>query len=100
MEKLQAKTNKKIIFTEFGFKNSDQAVKEPQIESKKGINNLAQAIGYESLFQTFSKKAWFDGVYTWKWYADPYNKDKKNTIDYIPPEKPALAVLKKWYHNL
>lgn len=100
MEKLQAKTNKKIIFTEFGYRNSDQAAKEPWIESKNGINNLAQANGYESLFQTFSKKGWFAGGFAWKWYADPYYKDKKNSIDYTPQEKPALAVIKKWYHNL
>jgi hypothetical protein len=34
--KLQAKTNKKILFTEFG--NSDQAAKEPWTEKKP--NNL------------------------------------------------------------
>ena len=99
MEKLQAKTNKKIIFTEFGYRNSDQAAKEPWIESKNGINNVAQDNGYESLFQTFTKKGWFAGGFAWKWYADPYYKEKKNSIDYTPQDKPALATIKKWYHN-
>jgi hypothetical protein len=32
--KLQTKTNKKILFTEFGYRNSDQAAKEPWTESE------------------------------------------------------------------
>ena len=97
MEKLQAKTNKKILFTEFGYRNSDQAAKEPWKENQNRINNLAQANGYESLFQTLTKKAWFAGGFAWKWYADEYHKEKKYSVDYTPQEKPALETIKKWY---
>ena len=97
MEKLQAKTNKKILFTEFGYRNSDQAAKEPWKENQSGINNLAQANAYESLFQTLTQKKWFAGGFAWKWYADAYHKEAKNSIDYTPQEKPALETIKKWY---
>ena len=97
MEKLQAKTNKKILFTEFGYRNSDQAAKEPWKENQSGINNLAQANAYESLFQTLTQKNWFAGGFAWKWYADAYHKEAKNSIDYTPQEKPALETIKKWY---
>ncbi|SHM62235.1 glycoside hydrolase family 113 [Flavobacterium xanthum] len=97
MEKLQAKTNKKILFTEFGYRNSDQAAKEPWKENQSGINNLAQANAYESLFQTLTQKNWFAGGFAWKWYADAYHKEPKNSIDYTPQEKPALETIKKWY---
>ncbi|MBG6109709.1 hypothetical protein H4V97_003061 [Flavobacterium sp. CG_23.5] len=97
MEKLQAKTSKKILFTEFGYRNSDQAAKEPWTENQNSINNLAQANAYESLFQTLTQKAWFAGGYAWKWYADAYHKEKRNSVDYTPQEKPALQTIKKWY---
>lgn len=99
IEKLLTKSHKKIIFTEFGYRNSNQAAKEPWLESNKELNNLAQANGYESLFQTFTKKEWFAGGFAWKWYADSYYKDKKNSIDYTPQDKPASATIKKWYQK-
>lgn len=97
MDKLQAKTNKKILFTEFGYRNSDQAAKEPWKENQNGFNNLAQANAYESLFQTLTPKTWFAGGFAWKWYADEYHKEAKNSIDYTPQEKPALEIIKRWY---
>jgi hypothetical protein len=55
IEKLQTKTNKKILFTEFGYRNSDQAAKNLG-QKAKTINNLAQVNAYESLFQTLTQK--------------------------------------------
>jgi hypothetical protein len=95
IEIVQQKFNKKILFTEFGYRNSNKAAEEPWTETETKINDLAQANGYESLFQSFSKQKWYAGGFAWKWYADDYYK-KKN-IDYTPQEKPALETLKNWY---
>jgi hypothetical protein len=95
IEIVQQKFNKKILFTEFGYRNSDKAAETPWTETETKINDLAQANGYESLFQSFSKQNWYAGGFAWKWYADDYYK-KKN-IDYTPQEKPALETLKNWY---
>jgi hypothetical protein len=95
MQTVQQKINKKILFTEFGYRNSNNAAEAPWTETETKINNLAQANGYEALFQSFSKQKWYAGGFAWKWYADDYYK-KKN-IDYTPQEKPALETLKKWY---
>jgi hypothetical protein len=95
MEIVQRKFNKKILFTEFGYRNSNHSAEAPWTETKNEINNLAQANGYEALFQTFSTQRWYVGGFAWKWYADDYYK--KNNIDYTPQEKPALETLKKWY---
>jgi hypothetical protein len=45
MEKLQAKINKKILFTEFGYR---RPAKEPWTESQNNINNASQC---ESFFK-------------------------------------------------
>jgi uncharacterized protein YegL len=50
-----SRNEQKILFTEFGYRNSDQA-KEPWTESENTINNQAQVNAYESLFQTLTQK--------------------------------------------
>lgn len=96
IETIQQKFNKKIIFTEFGYRNANKAAEEPWTETNMITNNKAQANGYEALFQSFSQQKWFAGGFAWKWYADEYYK--KKIIDYTPQEKPALAIMKKWYN--
>lgn len=95
METIQKKENKKILFTEFGYRNSNYAAQEPWTENNADLNNTAQANGYEALFNTFKKQKWYAGGFAWKWYADDYHK--KRVIDYTPQEKPALEVIKKSY---
>ncbi|MGA9639437.1 glycoside hydrolase family 113 [Flavobacterium sp.] len=95
MEALQKKENKKILFTEFGYRNSNYAAHEPWTENNSEINNLAQANSYEALFNVFKKQKWYAGGFAWKWYADDYHKRK--VIDYTPQEKPALEVIKRNY---
>lgn len=98
IEKVQKKYNKKVIFTEFGYRNSDYCTKEPWSETNNTENNLAQANSYEALFQTFKNKSWYQGGFAWKWYADDYYK-KKKTIDFTPQSKPAFEVIKKHYKD-
>lgn len=97
MDLVQKKFNKKILFTEFGYRNSNHAAEEPWTETKNEINNLAQANAYEALFQSMTQKKWFVGGFAWKWYADDYHKKSKNSVDYTPQEKPALETIKRWY---
>lgn len=97
MRVIQKKEDKKIMFTEYGYRNSDYAVEAPWTEHKNELNNEAQAIAYEALYQTMTKENWFLGGFAWKWYADDYHRKPTNKVDYTPQEKPALAIIKKWY---
>ena len=96
IELIQKKYNKNVVFTEFGYRNSNYCAAEPWTETNAIENNQAQANSYEALFQTFGNKRWFDGGFAWKWYADEYYK-KRRAIDYTPQEKPALEIIKKYY---
>lgn len=96
MQLLYNKVKKPIIFTEFGYRNSNNCAKEPWTEENQIKNNQAQANAYEALFVALSNKSWFKGGFAWKWYADDYYKTH-DKIDYTPQGKPALDILKNWY---
>tara|TARA_R110000868_G_scaffold81946_2_gene231726 strand:+ start:37499 stop:38521 length:1023 start_codon:yes stop_codon:yes gene_type:complete len=96
MDLLYKKIKKPILFTEFGYRNSNECAKEPWKEDNKTQNNQGQVNAYEALFSELSKKSWFKGGFAWKWYADDYYKTQ-GKIDYTPQGKPALDVIKKWY---
>ncbi|MDT8416332.1 MAG: hypothetical protein RQ864_00860 [Lutibacter sp.] len=97
IEETQKKTGKNILFTEFGYRNSNYCADEPWTEANSTENNLGQANAFEALFQSISEKPWYKGGFAWKWYADDYHK-KRKMIDYTPQEKPALKVIEKWYN--
>lgn len=97
IEATQKKFNKKIMFTEFGYRNADFAAEEPWTEHKNNKNNQAQVNAYEALFRVLTTKDWFVGGFAWKWYADDYHREEKNSVDYTPQDKPALETIRNWY---
>lgn len=96
MELLYIKVKKPILFTEFGYQNSNKCAKEPWKEENKIVNNQGQVNAYEALFSELSDKPFFKGGFAWKWYADDYYKTQAK-VDYTPQENPASHVIKKWY---
>jgi hypothetical protein len=65
---------------------------EPWTETETKINDVAQANGYEALFQSFSKQNWFAGRYGNGMLMIITRKD----ID-IPTGKTSFRNTKKWY---
>ncbi len=97
LKKLSDRHNKKILFTEYGYRNVDYAAAEPWKEKEGGRNDVAQANGIQALFETFASENWFAGGYLWKWYIDKPHNRKQHEIDFTPQNKPAEEVLKSWY---
>lgn len=97
IEITQKKFDKKIMFTEFGYRNSDFSTQEPWTEHNNSKNNEAQVIAYDALFRVLTSKEWFVGGFAWKWYADDYHRNENNNVDYTPQDKPALETIRKWY---
>lgn len=96
LKELHKKHHKKIIFTEFGYRNSDYATQEPWTETNTVQNNQAQANAYQALFEVVKDAYWYQGGFAWKWYADEYYKQRKK-IDYTPQDKPALVIIREFY---
>lgn len=102
--KFAFKQRKMIIFTEYGYRSIDKPVwKQWEIEwfsDSLNVNLQAQVNSYEGLFRAIWNQPWFAGGFLWKWYPEPihYTGLKANS-DYTPQDKPAEAVIFKWYKN-
>jgi len=96
---LSQKENRKILMTEFGYKNVSFSGALPWTHHKeKAIpNNKAQSNLYEAFFESFWKEPWIAGGFSWNWLHTPLKVD--NT-DFSIQNKPAMEVLKKWYDVL
>ena len=96
METLSKQFKKPIIFTEYGYRNTDSCTAEPWKENVATINNQAQANAYEGLYKAIANKPWFAGGFVWKWYADDYYRNATRA-DYTPQNKEAQKVMANWY---
>lgn len=72
IEKIQQKFNKKVIFTEYGYRNANYCANEPWSEKNTTVNNQAQTNSYEALFLVVKNKSWYQGGFAWKWFAEDY----------------------------
>jgi hypothetical protein len=95
--KTSSETNKKILFTEFGYRNSDQAAKEPWTEKTQLITRRKSI--YESLFQTLTQKNGLREDLPGNGMPMIITNAKKS-VDYTPQEKPALETIKDGTDNL
>ena len=96
LKKISKKENRKILLTEFGYRNVSYSGKRPWLHDKgqASINNEAQQNLYEAFFQAFWGKNWVAGGFAWQWFC--VTKPKGNTSFSIQ-DKPALKVLQDWY---
>ena len=54
-----------------------------------------QARCYEVVFEAFGREPWLAGFFWWKWPS--HGQGAPGDPSFSPLEKPALAVLQKWY---
>lgn len=104
IEELSRKYKKPVLFTEIGYRSSNDAAIRPWEWPKRGSREIAstedlqtQANCYEAFFQEVWGKEWFAGAYFWKWFPNlrnPNNADKRFT----PQGKPAEKVMAEWYN--
>ena len=94
---LAKKFNKKIVFTEIGFPSVPSAAIRPWQwpDGKEGPDPHLQERLFETAFAACGHADWCGGMYWWKYYEAP--EKTPHAIDYTPKNKPAEAVLKRWY---
>lgn len=112
IQKVANKFNKKVIFTELGFKNSADAAIEPWTwpqrmdKNKVERSDQTQINCYEAMFTSLWDEPWIDGFFIWKWFHTTYKHDDMDTywegrrdrqIYFSPQRTGAIDVLREWY---
>ena len=101
LESCSKKQNKKIIFTEFGYKSVHHAAwnqwEVEGVRENENVNQKAQVNAYSVLFESVWNKPWFGGGFLWKWYAEDTNSGGLKNSDYTPQHKPVEEIIQQYY---
>lgn len=89
---LSKKVNKKVLFTEWGYRSISKNALEPWKHGQtEEVNFENQTHAYRSYFESVYHQDWYAGGFLWKWFPEvhglPLQKD-----GYTPQGKPALEV--------
>jgi hypothetical protein len=95
------KYKKPILFTEYGYRSVDFSGKEPWKSDRDMtvVNIDAQNNTTEALFETFWHQEWFAGGFVWKWFHDYTKSGGEMDTRFTPQNKPAEAIIKRWYSS-
>ena len=101
LNKFSKEHEKKIVFTEFGYKSTHNTAwnqwEIEKIRSSENINIIAQENAYSSLFVNLWNQPWFDGGFLWKWFPNDKKSGGLKNSDYTPQHKPVEKIIKKYY---
>jgi hypothetical protein len=97
---LWAAQRKPMIFTEIGYKSVAGAAARPGDWRFTGpVDVELQARAYEAFFRVWSaESAWMKGAFLWHWEPRIIREHSaRSWKDYTPQNKPAAAVIARWY---
>ena len=103
IESTHKKYNRKIIFTEMGYRSTANSAIKPWewVENSSNLDNPysaeTQANCYEAFFNTVWKKQWFAGVHIWQLRSDYIEDSGKINLDFTPQGKPARNIIIKGF---
>lgn len=106
IESISKRFNKKVLFTELGYKSTIDSAKEPWTwidYSDKSNDNLCfatQANCYRAFFNTVWPKEWMAGLHIWQMRGDHSAEAAENNPDFSPLSKPAEKIIKQGYSSL
>ena len=97
LERLSARWDRPVLFTEFGYRSVDFAAQYPwKFDGTTPVNLQLQADAYTAFFEAVWPKPWFAGVHWWKWRSSLDDGGSSND-DFTPRSKPAEQVLERFY---
>jgi hypothetical protein len=96
---LSTEVNKKIVFTEYGYRSVNYSGKEPWKSDRNlgKVNLKAQENLTEALFEEIWKEEWFVGGFLWKWHIKHKGIGGKDNTMFTPQNKPVEYIIKKNY---
>ena len=94
----QKKHKLPVIFTEFGCRTTDYALKEPWSSDKGGAVNLdVQGRAYQAMFKVMDEYDWFKGGFVWKWFHRHNDVGGLENNRFTPQNKPGEKILSEIY---
>ncbi|MBT8281217.1 MAG: glycoside hydrolase [Muriicola sp.] len=93
------KTNRPVLFTEFGYRSMDFTAKKPWLvdRNEETVNLEAQANAKKAIFESFWEEDWFAGGFIWKWFINHEKSGGPQDNRFTPQNKPAQEVIKTFY---
>ncbi len=93
--------NKKVLFTEWGYRSVDFSAKEPWTTDRTitSVNLEAQANTTKATFEALWDEDWFAGGFIWKWFIHHSESGGSDNNRFTPQNKPAESVIKEYYEK-
>ncbi len=92
--------NKEILFTEYGYRSMNFALRKPWESSlEEGANFKIQSNAMEAFYNTFWNKKYIAGGFLWKWFHYNEKAGGMKNSGFTPQNKPALKIIEKYYSN-
>lgn len=98
LENLAEKYDKPVLFTEYGYRSVDFALKEPWNSGRNisQYNHNLQARGLKILYEEIWGENWFAGGFLWKWHQHE-NSGGLDNNRFTPQNKPAENTVREYY---
>ncbi len=97
---------KPVLFTEIGYKSTEDAVIEPwrwfgaMAGSFDRVSVQTQATAFEGFFEVFWQEPWFAGAYIWRWASRHESTGGLRDRDFWIQNKPAQNVVARGFSSV
>jgi len=90
---------KKVLFTEFGYRSVDYAAAKPwEVDySKTSVNLQGQVNATKVLFDELWNEEWFAGGFLWKWFIHHDKAGGETDPRFTPQNKPSEELIRSFY---
>ncbi|MBN4072801.1 glycoside hydrolase [Crocinitomix catalasitica] len=92
------KLDRKILFTEFGYRSLKGTTRNPWVSDTKGkFDEEEQNNGYKSIFRVVWNEEWFAGGFIWKWFNNHEAAGGNNHLGFTPQNKMAEEIIREFW---
>ena len=98
MEKVGKKHNKKIIFTEYGYRSIENCTAKPwDYETEGRYSELSQVNALKALYESVWNNDCFSGGFLWQWWPDHKNAGGTTNSLFTVQNKAGEKIVKEYY---
>ena len=101
LQGVSEKENRRILFTEYGYRSVDYAGKKPWKSDRNmtEVNLPAQSNLMQALFQEVYAQEWFAGGFIWKWYINHGKAGGEDNSRFTPQNKPVEKIVREHFRT-